>query len=570
MLQIISGKFFNSEERNTSNEKAIYYSNFAWIGAIKTCVGDLDGVDRYSLVNSYVFNFVNQLEKAPQKAGVVVLADDEEIRVQFRLLAMFGFKSFFAKNEQDIIYQCRREQITKGDVYVPAAFVSGYCSKQVLGSPKTVDDFEKFVKKVIGLPRAKYKAVIRCLETIENSLVVLNYNIDLAYTLLVFALESLSIGHSGFTATWDDYHEDVKRKLETVEVELSIEKIQEIRKVLLESAHVKSQFQFVEFILSHVTDDYFIQEITDIQRPIRKSELRKALSEAYKFRSEFAHVLKPILDQLKVPVIARADAFVWENSPYLSYRGMFRLANHVIEQFIARGEHLEKEQYDWYSDLPGMFKMRLAPEYWIGNHAGFTSQRCGEYLTGFFQEFQSALIGDKNGLTSLDELFKVFEQQFGQVDEDNRRRMLVEYVLYNRVIKTELKRPEWEKVAEKHVALFDKCSIETIAYYVITKQKFPWNIADIVSVFESYLKSRYRVSSVNLPQILEIRIFLEIGNVYLREGSKEAFTEWLKRALLDSAGIPRVQNFIKEHLADQKEIDQNRLWDGEFLKGNEK
>jgi hypothetical protein len=63
MLQIISGKFFDSDDRYAYDAKGIVFGNYSWRHPIQTCVATLEPVDTYASVASYVISYVNQIEK---------------------------------------------------------------------------------------------------------------------------------------------------------------------------------------------------------------------------------------------------------------------------------------------------------------------------------------------------------------------------------------------------------------------------------------------------------------------------------------------------------------------------
>lgn len=64
MLQIISGKFFTSDDRECHPGKGITYSNYSWIGPITTGIASIEPVYfSSSNVTPYVISYLNQIEK---------------------------------------------------------------------------------------------------------------------------------------------------------------------------------------------------------------------------------------------------------------------------------------------------------------------------------------------------------------------------------------------------------------------------------------------------------------------------------------------------------------------------
>jgi len=189
MLQIISGKFFKTDNRYIYEGRGITYSNYSWVQPIETCVATLEPVDTYRSVSSYVINYTNQIEKEEEHKGFsLARIGDSEIVQQFQLVCMFGLKAFFDIDRNNVEINCRQKSRSSGDTYLPSIFVPRFFKSQIDGQMGEIEAFIKFVDKVIGLPREKYLVVINCLNNFSHALQVLNLNLDLAYSMLVYSL----------------------------------------------------------------------------------------------------------------------------------------------------------------------------------------------------------------------------------------------------------------------------------------------------------------------------------------------------------------------------------------------
>ena len=146
MLQIISGKFFSSEDRFRHQAKGITFANYSWVQPIETCVATLEPVETYASVFSYVINYLNQLEKEkPPRKDILVRTGDAEIVEQFQLLCTFGLKAFFHQDRDTVAVTCREHRLSSHDNHVPSAFVPRFFSKQLTGT--TVGDILDCPKK---------------------------------------------------------------------------------------------------------------------------------------------------------------------------------------------------------------------------------------------------------------------------------------------------------------------------------------------------------------------------------------------------------------------------------------
>jgi hypothetical protein len=345
MLQIVSGKFFGDGERHEFEGRGIVYSNMSWDRSIGTRVGTLEPVDTTgSEASSYVLSYLNQIEKEP--AGGFIRTGDMEIVEQFQLLCMVWFEAFFDGERQNVIINCREKPAHAGDYYVGSKFAKPFLNPERKITGKEEADFAQFVDKVIGLPRQDYLSVMSFLQTVSHSLHALRQNLDLAYSMLVYALESLSQGRSDYKPRWEDYDLKVKDRLHPVLGALAPEIAESIRAALLEDRQLKLQERFLKFTVSHIPDDFFIESAKQAVRPVRRSELERTLKNAYLARSKYVHTLSPVIKQLKVLPLAESEVFQWENKPYLTFNGLLRIARTVVLDFVKGQPYLEDEEYD--------------------------------------------------------------------------------------------------------------------------------------------------------------------------------------------------------------------------------
>ena len=552
MLQIISGKFFKSDNRYVHEAKGITYSNYSWIGPIKTCVATLEPVDTYGSFSSYVISYINQIEK--EKASVLVRIGDSEIVQQFQLLSMFGLKAFFDINRNNVEINCREKPKNSADRYLPSRFIPRFFESQIGGKMDEIEAFIKFVDKVIGLPREKYLAVINCLNNFSHALQVLNYNFDLAYSMLVYSLESLSQSFDKFEPTWEDYNPEINKELDRCLSKISLDVAKDIRKVLLKSSNLRLQHRFIDFITNHISDSFFTDEAIEIKFALRKSELKRTLRNAYTMRSKYAHLLEPIQKQLRDPQIAEGDVFHWENEPYLTFGGLTRLAYHVINNFIWKQDYLKIEEYDWKKDLPGIVWMKLAPQYWIWKEEGFVPSHATKKFSGFLTHLQETILSD-GSLVDLRKLLEKYEDLVPTAKKKDKIPMLAMYYLYDLIIKEEARMPNYNDFLKQYEDVFNECCIEMMIVYLLSKQKWPWDIEECVSHYDDYKKNKFSKNALSVPLLIELCLIVEIANMYSRAEKLDKYNEWLSTACLEASGKPAIQKFINECKSKGIEVD---------------
>jgi hypothetical protein len=386
MLQIISGKFFEESASIVVDEgRGITYSNFNWIGPIETCVATLEpiGTNKMMSISAYLITFKNQIEERleVQKCG------DAEIIDQFQLLCIFGLRAFFDNDKSFVKLNCRQHGESSSDKFIPFQFVSRYFHLPLSGNLEEVDEFVNFVDKIIGLPRRKYLGIINSINAFVNALKILNYDIDLAYSLIIYSLESLGQKFDDFEPKWVDYDQRIKEDLDRCFDKNGLDKTvcDGIRNILIESSNLKLTKRFVSFSEKYLSDNFFKTEAKGIKNPLKKSELKTALINSYKMRSSYVHTLKKIEEHARNPRIADVEVLHDDNnSPYVTFRGLVRLANHIIYNYAISQEYLENEKYPWVDELPCLLRgMKWHPKYWIGDPTHFKAENSIYLLSKF-------------------------------------------------------------------------------------------------------------------------------------------------------------------------------------------
>jgi hypothetical protein len=484
LLQIISGKFYKSDVRHSYESRGILFSNYSWSGSIKTRIATIEPVEVYGAVSSYVVNYTNQIEKESSTNGIsLVRVGDFEIIKQFKLLCSFGLQAYFDTEKSNVQLLCRKEKIHNRDD-LPSTFTRRFLNSGIMGTQAEVVKFTEFINKAIGLQRDTYKAIIACLSAFETSLRVVDQDINLAYSIMIYALETLSQNFDGFMPNWDDYEQNQRTKLEKCFEEINENKVAEIKNILTNNPHLKLTKRFVEFTMKHINNDFYCEEAKQIELAIKRTDVEKLLINAYNMRSGYVHNLKPLLKQITMQEVAKGDVYTWDNAPYLTFAGITRLTHHVIYNFIMQQPFLENEDYNWRDDLPGMVTFDLAPQYWISKHEGVKQEHATDKLEGLL----SQLVSENHQLTDIRELLKKYEGLIPNAKEKYKIQMLATYYLYNFIIAEEYMLENYFDFVEKYEKIFDICCIENMIVHIFMNEEWPWNAADSEGVVNIYLK----------------------------------------------------------------------------------
>ncbi len=262
-------------------------------------------------------------------------------------------------------------------------------------------------------------------------------------------------------------------------------------------------------------------------------------------RSGYVHKLEPIVSQLRVPTISQGDTLHWYEQPYLTLSGLVRLTAHVLTNFIAREESTASEDVNWREQLPGIIKLRPAPQYWIHNATSYTpqtaQQRYSAFLEHLTQKFRS-----KEPIVDMAAVLEKIEQSVAGANESQRTDMLCLYWVYNHRMREDFQKKNWRQFLENHASSLYKCCIETLAARLALELDFEWSLDERDSCYEEYDRTRFSKSAFHLPLALEVALLAALANKSLAEGNKSAYLANLNKAILNSPGLPEVQTILLE------------------------
>ena len=220
-----------------------------------------------------------------------------------------------------------------------------------------------FLQHLINLPRKDYISILSCIVTYNSSIRLLSDDISLAYTMLVYCLESLTQTYDNFTTTWEDVKEDKRKALEKIFSDIDSEKVEQIKEVLYKDENLKLAKRFNEFVIKNTSNNFF--DGVEGKRIISRSEYPVALKNAYYIRSKYAHMLKPLMKQLTLADFTKdGDVFEFQHDIFFTYNGLLRATREAVSNFTNSLKEIGFEKFDWQGALPDMLSVELAPQYW--------------------------------------------------------------------------------------------------------------------------------------------------------------------------------------------------------------
>ncbi len=546
MLQIISGRFFAGHPVHEEEQDAVLYTNYSWIFPIQTEVGELRPTDRRPAgITAWTLRFTNRYERRPGDSRILAPAD--EAVDQFRLLCAFRLKALFDFDRTNLEVLCRQAPRSAHDTGLPRHYVKRFFDPVIHGTSSEADDLKEFIGKAISMPRESYRIVMSCLSVFFDALEALGSNFDLAYTLLVYALEALSETKSTYEPQWQDYDQEVREKLNDELRDIDDPKAERIKSILLQRSHLKLMTRFRSFVLEYLDDSFFGHEAAELDA-MPRSRMDRVLTNLYASRSEFAHSLQKLQNQLKIQhALMSSNYFEWDNQPYLTFSGLVRLVHHVLSTYISRQPITTNESYpNWASELPGTIRLKTAPEYWIHNHASFTAEHATRYFNGLILYLTKMHNSTTKGIPDLSLVAKKIETLAPLSAQADRRPMMAIYWIFRFAVGDEQRRREMEEFLERMRKDIATCSIEMLTAYVVSGKQPTWTVEECEKQFDVYVKKRYGAKNTHLPARTEVAIIAELANMRLDRGDIAKYSEWVQRAIFDSAGRPGAQSYLTE------------------------
>jgi hypothetical protein len=322
----------------------------------------------------------------------------------------------------------------------------------------------------------------------------------------------------------------------------------------------------VAFITDHLSDEFFEREADGQRRAVRYSEVKRVLKTAYALRSGYVHRLEGLRTQLHVPALAQGEVFTWNGEPFLTYRGLLRVALHVVKKFIAMQPKIAGEAYPYESELPGIVQMPLAAEYWVTRPpkraVSLTAQqstyRMRTHFEGFLREYVSS-VGTSKPLPDMRPFLIWSRHVFDDLDILGKRRALALCLLFNATVRNGYQVARWEAFCDKHKNLWEEPSIEALLVVLLTKSKLPWPEADCLKAYETFDKQRFSRAGLDLPATLESALLGRLANAHLASGDAAAFSSIVRRAKDELAGHASIQGALARCVDTATPIDIESL-----------
>jgi hypothetical protein len=566
MLQIITGKFFITDDLNVTRHRAVLYSNYAPSRRmIKTSDGPLlcpvtfetpagsltstSTLQPSGGVFPWIYEVDEKLEAVrPDRTRDFLQAVGADYFIQdFAAVAAFAL-NITCTPDLDLARRLMHGQhAALGVPHLPKQYVRRVFEPSIESQDGDGARLQGFVRDLVGLERRTYKAVMRAIRRYVNGLHRLADDLDLAYVLLVASIESLAQGFDAFRPTWEDFAQDKRAALDKVLSGAADDVAAGVRRVLLAREHLALARRYREFTLAHLRPSFFREEAAGESAPVRRSDLPGVLERAYVFRSKYVHTLLE-LPGLLTASPSKGDTSLVEGGLALTFHGLARVARHVIGEFVARAPKVERETLDYRKELPNIFRAQLSFTIWGTWSLGYDHKSARRYLGGFLTEdFTAILTGEPQATVKPTDIRPLVEKAEtlvpGLAKVEQRLPLLTLYLLFHYYFPPEYHRPKREQLLKKFGSDFSAPSIESMLLHTLFNDMPNWTLEQFEETRRAYFKQRYTKNGLDFGPILEGAVTLFSAELYRSEGHVARARELVSEAVENLPGRTSLLEF---------------------------
>lgn len=554
MLQVITGKFFTTDELYITPQRSVLYTNYALHlrDPIKTLVGSIAPVtigldDSKSDVAGLIYEYDERVEavRPNGQKEFMVATNTDEIVQDFAAVLAFTLNVVCTSDISVVRQLTQSKHRSLGITCTPQEYVHRVFDQRVHYIQGDEEKLQTFITSLVGLERRRYKSVMRAIRRYVTGLHHIADDLDLAYALLVASIESLAQEFDNFSPKWEDYDQNKREKIDKSLKNVTHDTAEEIRNAILSNEHVSLARRYREFTLAHVRPSFFRNEAIEEVRPVRRIDLDEALEQAYKFRSKYVHTLRELPQELTVLASYGDTTLLLDGKHALTFHGLACIARHVIQDFINRSPKLERETFNYRDYLPNIIQARIAEQYWLWRADSYNHNTARRYLNGFLSQLSLVMSKQKDALlTDISDVIKKIEISIrGLKKPEHIRPMFALYLLFHRMLPTQYHLPHSEEFIERYGKYIETPSIESILIHVILNIKPDWKAGDAAKIYADYRKQRSHKNGIVFGSIFEAAVILFLADMYREESNEVRARELVSEAVEDLPGHKPLLDF---------------------------
>jgi hypothetical protein len=453
---------------------------------------------------------------------------------------------FFDADQQVVLKATERDPTGHPrDKLIPSNFLPSKLRPSIANPASELEKFEFLLEKLVQLARPKFEVLIECMRGFKRSILAIKLDHHLAYSSLVFCLESLAQRLPTYEATWDDVPEPDKTRIERSIADLPLEKADEIKTAIIEDRQLRLTKRFVEFVVNNVRTPYYTTEAAGINNAIRPTELEPCLKAAYRIRSGYTHSLTNTVEHLQIPVLADGETFTWEGQAVPTFRGLARLLEHVIRTIILEANIEKPEDIHFTQIVPGIITMKLAPKHALARYKEFKpgwAQHVLCLIASHVWHLPAAKEGEGK-VVLVEEFVEDAVAKFGQANPIDRLCILNIIRIYQSSLGDGMKE-NWQNLLQKHGAELCKPVWPNVVTFVLVGGKLDENGDAVLEAVGKLRRLATKKPGPDLPKdIALVASAIGISMIYLKDPDRAK--ELNHAVVLEAAGRPKAQELIK-------------------------
>jgi hypothetical protein len=535
MLQINSGKLYQTGVGRTNALRGVLYTNLVLAGLddapIETLAGTLLQTELLGDPGTLVYQLTERLEDGRMAPGVLVSHGVKPYLNDFSYVVSFAL-NVTCTIDHDLTARLLGNRRSAQMFTPPSKLIKRVFDKEIWCRPEDSAFLKQFVQNLIGLRRVSFLAAMKAIRTYVTALHRVADDLELAYTLLVVAIESLAQGFGEFTGTWADFEESKRHKIDAALASGDAATADRVRAALVEIEHLALARRFREFALAHIEPSYYREPgRVGVLGPL---DTRDALREAYSLRSGYVHALEQLPDMLSIER-SFSESLRVDHRTLFTLEGLSRLARHIILEFVKRQPKVETEVYDYTRERFGIVQAEFAPEYWIGRPETLQPERGRKHLEAFLEQFAGHLVAG-TPITTLKDVLPRIEQLLPDATKKQRCPLIVLYCLYNNIVPEADRANDYRNIVRRYHDELAEPTVEGLALHLLLDKTPAWPVTTHGEVYERYFDQRNRWNGFRMPSLFEAGSGLALAERLRSDGEASAARAVLKTAAENAAG----------------------------------
>lgn len=518
MLQINTGKFFGQGTGRTNQLRGVLYCNInpdSWQDdpIQSELFGRLLHTSSFrSAPASLVYEFDERLERGDRTPGTIFSHGVEPYLEEMATVVSFGLNCT-CSTDIDVVRRLTGESSTS--LSAPSRHVKRVFNKTVYCRGDEARQFVRFAEKLLSLKRSYYLAAMSAIRTYVAGLRRIADDVDVAYTMLVAACESLAEGTNSPTPTWESLDSAKRSRFDEALAGAPSEVATATRNAVLFFEHTALSRKFQQFVMGHIEPEYFHPNADVGEYPVGRSDLREVLQAAYGIRSKYVHKLAPLPQAMSMGL--HTEMTLVDRRMTLTLQGFARLARHVITSFVHRCPSVDEEAYSYVSELHGVIRARFGGAEWVASLEGNLAGEGRVRLEAFLEALEAVLMRRAGAkLPDVREVLKFVAERGDNMPIESKRAYWALQTIFNAVVPQHAVLPTAKQSAQLERDV-KRPSVEALLASAFG-EPVPWELNAHLETLRGYFAQRGHQNGVRAPRLLEAAITLELGERFRKVG----------------------------------------------------